>query len=188
LDELEAHLRDQIAELDGAHLSRDEALLVAVKRMGHVDGIAREIAREYSGRLWMQLVLGGGVGDASRRPPGGLVEEVVPAAGAAVAARVARLAAGFPAEEPGWLLRNAGLLVLPFLACYFAWTRRLDPRRWLLAAAPFAVAAFVVNLYPLPGRLGHRGARRAPPAGRAVVRRSEERRVGKGCKRWAQPE
>jgi len=148
LDELEAHLRDQIAELDGAHLSRDEALLVAVKRMGHVDGIAREFAREYSGRLWKQLVLGDGVGDASRRPPGGLVEVLVPAAGAAVAAQVARLAAGFPAEEPGWLLRNAGLLVLPFLACYFAWTRRLDPRRWLLAAAPFAVAAFVVNLYP----------------------------------------
>ncbi len=32
VEELEAHLRDQIAELDAAGLSIDEAFLVAVKR------------------------------------------------------------------------------------------------------------------------------------------------------------
>jgi hypothetical protein len=31
-------------------------------------------------------------------------------------------------------------------------TRRLDARRWLLAVAPFVLAALVVNLYPF--RLG----------------------------------
>jgi hypothetical protein len=34
VDELEGHLRDQIAELDAAGLTADEAFLVAVKRMG----------------------------------------------------------------------------------------------------------------------------------------------------------
>lgn len=34
VDELEAHLQDQIAELDAAGLTADEAFLVAVKRMG----------------------------------------------------------------------------------------------------------------------------------------------------------
>ena len=34
VDELEAHLRDQIAELDAAGLAADEAFLVAVKRWG----------------------------------------------------------------------------------------------------------------------------------------------------------
>src|SRR6266508_2393555 len=34
VDELEAHLRDQMAELDAAGLTSDEAFLVAVKRMG----------------------------------------------------------------------------------------------------------------------------------------------------------
>src|ERR687891_375754 len=58
LDELEGHLRDQIAELDAAGLTGDEAFLVAVKRMGDIDTLSREFAREHSGRLWKQLVLG----------------------------------------------------------------------------------------------------------------------------------
>ena len=59
VDELEAHLRDQIAELDAAGLDADEAFLVAVKRMGDLDTLSREFAREHRGRLWKQLVLGG---------------------------------------------------------------------------------------------------------------------------------
>ena len=59
VDELEAHLRDQIAELDAAGLTPDEAFLVAVKRMGDLDTLSREFAREHSGRLWKQLVLSG---------------------------------------------------------------------------------------------------------------------------------
>ena len=50
-------------------------------------------------------------------------------------------------SRPG-SLRNAGLFVLPFLAAYFARRRQLDARGWALAAAPFAAAALVVNLYP----------------------------------------
>ena len=60
LDELEGHLRDQIAELVSAGLTADEAFLVAVKRMGDLDALSREFAREHSGRLWKQLVLSGG--------------------------------------------------------------------------------------------------------------------------------
>ena len=56
LDELEDHLRDQIAELRAAGLAADEAFLVAVKRMGDVDALSREFAREHSGRLWKQPV------------------------------------------------------------------------------------------------------------------------------------
>jgi hypothetical protein len=146
VDELEAHLRDQIAELDAANLTADEAFLVAVKRMGDLDSLTREFAREHSGRLWKQLVLSGE--DEAAHSSGGWLEALVPALGAAAAVQVARLAAGFPHDEPGWLLRNASLLVLPFLAGYFARRRRLDARRWLLTAAPFVLAAAVVNLYP----------------------------------------
>jgi hypothetical protein len=146
VDELETHLREQIADLRVAGLDADEAFLVAVKRMGRVDDLADEFAREHSGRLWRQLVV---VDDDDQRSPGlRWLEALVFAALAAVAMQVARLAAGFPEEEPLWLARNATLFVLPFLAGYFAWERRLDRRRWLLAATPFAVAALVVNLYP----------------------------------------
>ncbi|HEY7149383.1 MAG TPA: permease prefix domain 1-containing protein, partial [Gaiellaceae bacterium] len=45
VEELEDHLRHQIAELNAAGLADDEAFLVAVKRMGSLDAISREFAR-----------------------------------------------------------------------------------------------------------------------------------------------
>ncbi len=148
LDELEGHLRDQIAELDAAGLTADEAFLVAVKRIGDVDTLSREFAREHSGRLWKQLVLSGE--DAPARPSTGGFEAFIFALAAGVAIQVARLAAQFPQEEPGWLFRNASLFVLPFVAGYFARRRQLDTRGWLLTAVPFVLTALVVNLYPYP--------------------------------------
>ncbi|HEV2070023.1 MAG TPA: permease prefix domain 1-containing protein, partial [Acidimicrobiales bacterium] len=146
VEELEAHLREQIADLDAAGLAADEAFLVAVKRMGGLDSLSREFAREHSGRLWKQLVLSGGGEQEqsdSRWP-----EALAFALAAALTVQFARLASGFPGEESLWLLRNASLLVVPFLAGYFARRRRLPLRQCLLTAAPFVVAAVVVNLYP----------------------------------------
>src|SRR5215813_10428213 len=57
VEELESHLRDQLVALTDAGLAEDEAFLVAVKRMGSLDALSREFAREYSERLWKQLVL-----------------------------------------------------------------------------------------------------------------------------------
>jgi hypothetical protein len=145
-EELEAHLRDQIAELDAAGLAADEAFLVAVKRMGDLDALSREFAREHSGRLWKQLVLTGD--DERPRPASGWLEALVFALAAAIATQVARLAAQFPDEEPEWLARNISLFVLPFLAGYFARRRQLETRQWLLTAAPFVLVALVANLYP----------------------------------------
>jgi hypothetical protein len=146
VDELEDHLRHQIAELNQVGLTPDEAFLVAVKRIGDVDDLSREFAREHSGRLWKQLVLGGDAEPA--RAASSWFEPIALAVAAAVVVQVARLLAGFPDEEPGWLARNASLLVLPFVAAYFARRRELDPRGWLLTAVPFVLAALVVNLYP----------------------------------------
>src|SRR5918992_1959475 len=98
VDELEDHLRHQIAELNAAGLTGDEAFLVAVKRMGDLDDLSREFAREHSGRLWKQLVLKGG--DEPARASSGWLEPLVFAVAAAVAVQGARLAAGFPEEEP----------------------------------------------------------------------------------------
>ncbi len=146
VDELEDHLRHQIAELNAAGLTDDEAFLVAVKRMGDVDGLSREFAREHSGRLWKQLILSGE--DEPARSAGGWVEPLVFAVAAAVAIQIARLLADFPNEEPSWFFRNLSLFVLPFLAGYFAHRRQLDARGWALTAAPFVLAALAVNLYP----------------------------------------
>lgn len=50
--ELEDHLREVIDDLVDAGLATDEAFLVAVKRMGKLDALSREFAREHSERLW----------------------------------------------------------------------------------------------------------------------------------------
>ncbi|MGH8915094.1 MAG: permease prefix domain 1-containing protein [Acidimicrobiia bacterium] len=146
VEELEAHLRDQIADLTAAGLAADEAFLVAVKRMGRLDELSREFAREHSGRLWRQLVASG-VGE-QRESDSGWPEALAFAVAAAVTIQIVRLAAGFPDAESSWLLRNASLLVMPFLGGYFARRRRLSPRQYLLTATPFVLAAVVINLYP----------------------------------------
>jgi len=146
VDELEDHLRHQIGELNAVGLAADEAFLVAVKRMGDLDALSREFAREHSGRLWKQLMLSGD--EEPARVSSAWLETLAFAVAAAVAIQVARLIADFPDEEPSWLFRNSSLFVLPFLAGYFARRRQLDTRGWVLTAAPFALAALVVNLYP----------------------------------------
>ena len=50
VDELEDHLREQIASLTAQGLASDEAFLVAVKRIGAIDALTREFAREQAAR------------------------------------------------------------------------------------------------------------------------------------------
>ena len=67
VEELEDHLRNQVAVLSEAGLADDEAFLVAVKRMGSLDALSREFAREHSERLWKQLVIPNDAEDGSRK-------------------------------------------------------------------------------------------------------------------------
>jgi hypothetical protein len=46
------------------------------------------------------------------------------------------------------VVRNIGLFVLPFLAGWFAHQRKLSGRQMLTVAAPIAVLAILVNVYP----------------------------------------
>ena len=147
IEELEDHLRTQIAELAAAGLDEDEAFLVAVKRMGRLDELSHEFAQVHRERLWKQLISA----DSATKPDSdhGWLEAFLFALGAAAAVLVVRLIAGFPDQpEPMWLLRNAGLLVLPFLAAYFARRRRIPLRRVLLTAAPFVALGLLINIYP----------------------------------------
>ena len=144
-EELEAHLRDQIADLDAAGLTADEAFLIAVNRIGKLDDLSREFGAEHTGRLWKQLVLS--KSDHDQGTDRGWVEAVLFAVAAAVTVQVARLVAGFPGEER-WVFRNASLLVLPYVIGYFARRRGLPGRQRLLAAVPVVIAAVVINVYP----------------------------------------
>lgn len=146
VEELEDHLRAQIEDLTEVGLADDEAFLVAVKRIGTLDELSREFTREHGGRLWRQLVTSQSVEE--RVADNGWVEALMFGLGAAITIQVARLAGGFPNQESMWVVRNASLFVLPFLAAYFARLRRLSAKQVGLMALPFVVAAIVINLYP----------------------------------------
>jgi len=148
--ELEDHLREQVAALVAAGLTTDEAFLVAVKRLGALDALSREFAREHSDRLWKQLVAP--AGEAGATLAAARADAII-AFSLAVAAGVAiKLPAFFGLsldEHEGFYLRNLGLFVLPLLTGYFAWKRGLGAGtiRWL--AAGFVVAAVFANVYPM---------------------------------------
>jgi hypothetical protein len=132
-----------------AGLADDEAFLVAVKRMGDLDALSREFAREHSDRLWKQLVVSS---SEAAEPPAAARTDAVVAFGLAVAAAVAvKVPALFGMdfeEDGGFYARNLSLFVLPLLTGYFAWKRRLDGRTLCWLAAAFVAAAVLANVYP----------------------------------------
>jgi len=150
-DELEDHLRSQASALVAAGLTEDEAFLIAVKRIGELDALSREFAREHSERLWKRLVIApGAAGEAGADGKQALVA-IALAVGAAVAVKLPELFGvrlHADQELPAFYLRNFSLFVLPFLAAFFAWKRSLSPVGRLWLAAPFVAAALLINLIP----------------------------------------
>jgi hypothetical protein len=155
VEELEDHLRSQASALQQAGLAEDEALFIAVKRLGDLDALSREFALEHSERLWKRLVVAPDAGEGRREG----VKEALVAVALAVAAAVAiKLPDLFGVRihgehaQPAFYVRNLSLFVLPFLAVFFAWKRSLAPvlRVWL--AVPFVVAVLVIDLMPFASR------------------------------------
>ena len=161
VDELEDHLREQIADRQATGLDDEEAFLVAIKRLGNLDAVSREFAREHSERLWKQLVLvPEGTDDANASPWRELAVVLTLAVGAGVAVK-----AGFAWIDDGEvLMRNLGLLVFPFVAAYFAWKRRLTGTVAATLIVPFAALAVALNVYPFApgGSTGMLAALHAP--------------------------
>jgi len=152
VEELEGHLRDQLAALTESGLAGDEAFLVAVKRMGSLDALSREFARAHSERLWKQLVMAPDAADASANT--GLAETLV-VLGLAVAAALAikvpalfGLRLGPDDELPLFYARNASLFVFPLLAVYFVWKRGSGVVSGLWLALPFSAGAVFANVFP----------------------------------------
>jgi hypothetical protein len=152
-EELEDHLRSRISELTGAGLRADEAFLIAVKRMGSIDELSREFAREHSERLWKQLVLPGEPDEpAAARSRRELAVMLLCAAAAALAIKVPSwFGLDISEDDAGFYARNVSLFALPALAAYFAWKRRISLRCIGVLALLFLLGAVAANVYPLAG-------------------------------------
>ena len=152
VEELEDHLRNQVDALSAAGLTDDEAFLVAVKRLGDLDSLSSEFAREYSERLWKQLVVSP---SPAQEAAGSLREGTVAvflAVGAAVAIKLPELfglalTGAEPADE--FYARNLSLFVLPFLVAYFAWKRGIGRGSLSWLVLPFLAGAVAANVMPV---------------------------------------
>lgn len=143
-DELEGHLREQVSDLEAGGLTSDEAFLIAVRRLGRVDQLTAEFAREHGDRLWKQLSVS--FPDGDRQPTLPVMLGFAVLAGALVL--TARLVVGSTDAVFTWFARDFSLFVLPVLAAYFALSRRMSWRPILAYAAVVAALALAVNLYP----------------------------------------
>jgi hypothetical protein len=141
-DELEGHLREQIGDLIDTGLSADEAFLIAVKRLGEVNALTAEYAREHGERVWKQLIITSAE-PAQRRP---FVTMLIFSAIAIAAIQTARLVAG--GAEADWVLRNIGFFVLVPLAAYFAVVNRISPRRAVVLSAIVVALGVAINVFP----------------------------------------
>ena len=150
-DELEDHLRGSVDELVAAGLSPDEAFLVAVKRMGSLDELSREFAREHSERLWKQLVLTADTGSpvADTRSRRDLWAMVICAAGAVASVKVPALFGLSFEDDSSFYARNFTLFALPWLAAFLAWRRKARRSVIAILVALFALGAVAANAYPL---------------------------------------
>lgn len=144
--EMEDHLREQVADLTAVGLSDAEAFMVAITRLGSVDEVSREFAREHSDRLWKQLALNAAdPAETAGRPSGELPVVLTLAVCSAVAVKI-----GLAAMGGTTFALAMSLLVAPFLAGYFAWKRRPGIRSLVAVALVFGLLAVLLGVYPHP--------------------------------------
>lgn len=152
----EAQLRAEIADLTRVGLATDEAFLVAVKRWSRRDALAGEFAREPSDGVWKHFVVASSKAGARGAPA--RTEGIVAFSLAVLAAVAIKVPALFGIDpisnhNEDFYFRNASLFVLPCLAGYFVWKRRLTPGTVGWLATAFVVAGVLANL-PGFGRAG----------------------------------
>ncbi len=147
-DELEEHLREQVTDLESAGLSSEEAFLIALRRLGQVDQLTAEYAREHSDRLWKQFTV--------PAPDSGRQTSVLAMIGfallTAVLVQVARLLTLSADSNFEWFVRNISFLVVPVLAAYFVYVRQMTWRRVIAPTVVLAVLIVAINLYPFTQR------------------------------------
>ncbi|MEO5826005.1 MAG: permease prefix domain 1-containing protein [Gemmatimonadales bacterium] len=143
--ELEDHLREQVAGLTDAGLATDEAFLVAVKRMGDLDTLSREFAREHSDRLWKQLVVSPSHSDSVT--PAVRKDALVALLFAVLAGIAIKIGIELNLAD-SFYVRNVSFVVLPMVAGYFAWKRQLPPRLFMAVGIVVAAALVFANVYP----------------------------------------
>ena len=149
IEELEGHLREEIDNLQAKGLSVDEAFFISVKRLGNADALSREFSKINTESLWKQLMIEPGDPHSKariRRETGFIVILCL------LAGTFAKLPELFGFHLFGgqevFYFKNLSFFILPMIAVFFAWKRRLTGKLCLMIALPFVLAFLAANLYP----------------------------------------
>jgi len=148
-DAVETRLTGALAALSASGLNADEALVVALTRIGDLGGPAREFARAFVDRVWKSRAA------AVAAPTEASGTEARVALGLAVAAAASiRVPELFGLRIDGsdgiamFYARNLSLFAFPFLTIYFAWKRGLAAPAGFWLALPFVAGALFANVFP----------------------------------------
>lgn len=153
LEELESHLRDAMDDLQERGLDSEEAFLIALRRIGNLDELSRECAREITEETWRGIVLEPkGEGQRERRRD--ILSTLLLALAAGLLAKLPALF-GVEARSEEWFFvyaRNAALFCLPSVAWVLALVRRRG--RALALALSLITLALALYLNFLPWSQG----------------------------------
>ena len=147
--ELETHLREELDALQDRGLSGDEAFLVAVKRLGQADVLAREFAKVNTERMWKQLM----VDPVDERSRILKHRELALIIGLSFCAGLlSKLPELFGLHlfrgDEIFYLRNGSLFIFPFMSVYFLWKfKDLSLRSWICLGA-FILSGLLINIPP----------------------------------------
>lgn len=147
IDELEDHLREEIASLSAKGLSEEEAFIIAVRRMGNPPAVSKEFRKVNTRELWKQLFPEPVDVEERRKNARELILIVVLAIAAGLLVQLPKLF-GVRFEEDVFYLTNVSFFVLPFITIFFLQKRRPPVPALVSIGLAFSLSLLLINLFP----------------------------------------
>jgi len=148
VDELEDHLREEIASLEQKSLSAEEAFLIAVRRMGNPPSLSKEFRKINTHDLWKKLFSEPADIEERRKNTRDLIFLVVLAISAGLLTELTRLFGISFREDEIFYLKNASFFVLPFITIFFIRKKHIPLPAFISVVLTFSLTLLFINLYP----------------------------------------
>jgi hypothetical protein len=150
IDELEDHLREEIASLKQKELSEEEAFLIAVRRMGNPPSLSKEFRKINPHDLWKKLFSEPLDIEDRRNRTRDLILVVVLALTAGLLTELPKLfGIGFENDKDAFFyLKNLSFFVLPFITIFFIHKRNIPLPALVSLILTFPLTLLLMNLYP----------------------------------------
>ena len=151
LQEMENHLRDSISELESKNLNKEEAFLIATKRMGNMDILAKEFSQQYNDRLWKQFVFESQDKQDNKKT---IIEIGIIILFCLLAGSLAQIPKlfGHPyifyKTESLVFFKNLSFFIFPSIIFYLIWKRGLSLFTLVWTVIFFGITFFLINFLP----------------------------------------